>query len=94
MTVQQNAQWMMILYKHSTCVICFSQVPTAVWSPFYLSLVENIVNRNGIINFFHDHLRQAVETKYLPTDADKKKGYLWLANYFDNKDIDDRVVSF
>ena len=64
-----------------------------MWSPFYLSVVDNLVNRNGIVNFFHDHLRQAVETKYLPTDDDKRKGYIWLAKFFSSRSVGDRVVS-
>ena len=63
-----------------------------MWSPLYLSLIDNLVNRNGILNFFHDHLRQAVEHKYLPTDDDKKQAYRKLARFFDDKPIDDRKV--
>ena len=70
----------------------FLQVPSAVWSPFYLSLVENLVNRNGILNFFHDHLRQAVEKKYLDSAEAKKKGYLKLADYFGSKETSSRTV--
>ncbi|XP_070541009.1 uncharacterized protein [Ptychodera flava] len=67
-------------------------VPSAVWSPFYLSLEDNLINRNGILNFFHDHLRQAVEARYLPTQEDKQQHYRALANFFANRPIDDRVV--
>ena len=71
----------------------FPQVPSIVWSPFYLSLEENLINKNGIVNFFHDHLRQAVEARYLPTDEDKQQGYQKLANFFNAQDIDERYVS-
>ncbi|XP_069101362.1 uncharacterized protein [Argopecten irradians] len=67
-------------------------VPSAVWSPFYLSLVENLVNRNGVVNFFHDHLRQAVEKKYLSTPEEKKESFKRLSDYFSTKSLDDRVV--
>ncbi|XP_060078987.1 uncharacterized protein LOC132558436 [Ylistrum balloti] len=70
----------------------FLDVPSALWSPFYLSLVENLVNRNGVVNFFHDHLRQAVEKKYLSTPEEKKEGFKKLADYFSTKSLDDRVV--
>ncbi|XP_022091330.1 uncharacterized protein LOC110979639 [Acanthaster planci] len=70
----------------------FLQVPSKVWSPFYLSLEENLVNRNGILNFFHDHLRQAVERKYLSTPELKRKAFLALADWFNSQDIDDRYV--
>ncbi|KAK3101549.1 hypothetical protein FSP39_004391 [Pinctada imbricata] len=68
------------------------QVPSAIWSPFYLSLAEGLVNKNGILNFFHDHLRQAVEKKYLSSPEAKKAGYLKLADFFSTKELDDRVV--
>ncbi len=44
------------------------------------------------MNFFHDHLRQAVQTKYLPTAEEQKKVYLKLADYFQSKPVDNRVV--
>ncbi|XP_077992057.1 uncharacterized protein LOC144446177 [Glandiceps talaboti] len=67
-------------------------IPSATWSPFFMSLDENLINRNGIFNFFHDHLRQAVEARYLPTQEDKQKQYLHLANFFESRPTDDRVV--
>ncbi|XP_076109505.1 uncharacterized protein LOC143078527 [Mytilus galloprovincialis] len=67
-------------------------IPSAIWSPFYISLYENLVNRNGILNFFHDHLRQAVERKYIPTHEAKVKGYLCLADFHAAKDTSDRTV--
>ncbi|CAG2215023.1 NPHP3 [Mytilus edulis] len=66
-------------------------IPSAVWSPFYISLYENLVNRNGILNFFHDHLRQAVERKYIPTHEAKVKGYLCLADFHAAKETSDRT---
>ncbi|XP_072041437.1 TPR repeat-containing protein DDB_G0287407-like, partial [Amphiura filiformis] len=68
------------------------KVETSIWSPFYLSLDENLVNRNGIVNFFHDYLRQAVESKYLRSPEDKHKGYLMLVDFFDRQQISDRYV--
>ncbi|XP_061175870.1 uncharacterized protein LOC133184810 [Saccostrea echinata] len=68
------------------------EVPMAVWSPFYMSLSDSLVNKDGILNFFHDHLRQAVERKYLSTAEEKKATYLKLANYFSTKELTDRVV--
>ncbi|XP_071175248.1 uncharacterized protein [Mytilus edulis] len=67
-------------------------VTSAVWSPFYLSLYENLVNRNGLLNFFHDHLRQAVEKKYLSDAEAKRNGYLRLANFFVSKETSNRTV--
>ncbi|XP_030833932.1 TPR repeat-containing protein DDB_G0287407 [Strongylocentrotus purpuratus] len=73
-------------------LISYLQVPSRVWSPFYLSLEENLVNRNGIVNFFHDHLRQAVERKYVSIQADKRRGFLKLAEFFEKHDINERYV--
>ncbi|KAL4237051.1 hypothetical protein ACF0H5_005435 [Mactra antiquata] len=70
----------------------FLNVPSAVWSPFYLSLFENLVNRDGILNFFHDHLRQAVELKYLKNDEEKKICYLRLADFFEEREMSQRKV--
>lgn len=65
----------------------------AVWSPFYMSLTDSLVNKDGILNFFHDHLRQAVERKYLSTEEDKRATYHKLADYFTTKELTDRAVS-
>ncbi|XP_019626894.1 PREDICTED: uncharacterized protein LOC109471895 isoform X3 [Branchiostoma belcheri] len=73
-------------------MVSLLDVPSVVWSPFYLSLDDNLINRNGILNFFHDHLRQAVEARYLPSAEDKRRKYLELADYFATREIDDRVV--
>ena len=51
------------------------------------------MNRNGIVNFFHDHLRQAVENRYLKSSNEKREGYLNLARFYEARDVDDRVVS-
>ena len=74
-------------------LLAYIQVPSPVWSPFYLSVVDNLVNRNGILNFFHDHLRKAVEAKYLPSDEEKKHGYIKVADYFARRPVDARAVS-
>ncbi|XP_033109970.1 uncharacterized protein LOC117111193 [Anneissia japonica] len=70
----------------------YLKVSSRIWSPFYLSLEENLINRNGVLNFFHDHLRQAVERKYLGTHDLKQQCYIGLANFFNKKDIDDRYT--
>lgn len=40
-------------------------MPRAYWSPLYLALEESLVSRSGLLNFFHDYLRKAVEDRYL-----------------------------
>ncbi len=36
-------------------------LPQAVWAPFYVAAEHSFVSRSGLIGFFHDYLRQAVE---------------------------------
>ena len=36
-------------------------IPQAVWSPLYLALQNALVSRGGLLSFFHDYLKQAVE---------------------------------
>jgi nephrocystin-3 len=65
-------------------------LPQAVWSPLYLALSSAIVNRAGLLNFFHDYLRQAVEQSYL-TGADQKKVvHRQLADFFEQLPLNTR----
>ncbi|MDM8563051.1 tetratricopeptide repeat protein, partial [Candidatus Marithioploca araucensis] len=66
------------------------KVSQADWSPLCLALRTAIVNRAGLLNFFHDYLRQAVEQRYL-TDADKKMAvHRQLAEFFEQLPLDTR----
>ncbi|MBI2471560.1 MAG: tetratricopeptide repeat protein, partial [Planctomycetes bacterium] len=40
-------------------------LPRVYWSPLYLAAEESLVNRSGLLNFFHDFMRKAVEDRYL-----------------------------
>ena len=65
-------------------------LPQAVWSPLYLALSSALVNRAGLLNFFHDYLRQAVEQRYL-SDAEKKRAvHRQLADFFESLPLDTR----
>jgi tetratricopeptide (TPR) repeat protein len=65
-------------------------LPRAYWSPLYLAIEESLVNRGGLLNFFHSFLREAVERRYLPTPELKKKYHLLLADYFRGREISER----
>ena len=65
-------------------------LPRVYWSPLYLAAEESLVNRSGLLNFFHDFMRKAVEDKYLPDTEQKRKAHLQLADYFDTKELDVR----
>lgn len=47
-------------------------VSRMVFSPFFFAIQESLVSRSGLLNFFHDYLRQAVEARYL-NSIDLKK---------------------
>lgn len=48
-------------------------LPRHCWSPLFLALHESLVNRGGRLSFFHDHLRKAVERRYLSAPAVSRK---------------------
>ena len=62
----------------------------AHWSPLYLAVEESLVSRGGLLNFFHDFLKKAVESRYLPSPELKRKAHITIADYFDRREIDDR----
>lgn len=72
-------------------------LPHAYWSPLYLALEESLVSRSGLLTFFHDYLRKAVEDRYFYDpknkclDAGKEcREHLRLADYFEKRELDDR----
>ncbi len=65
-------------------------IPQAVWSPLHNALEESLVSRSGLLTFFHDYLRKAVEDRYLKHTESKHASHLRLADYFEKKEIDDR----
>jgi tetratricopeptide (TPR) repeat protein len=65
-------------------------VPPAQWSPLFFALDDALVSRSGLLGFFHDFLRQAVEQRYLADDADKKEVRLRLANWFAQQPLSKR----
>jgi tetratricopeptide (TPR) repeat protein len=58
-------------------------LPRAVWSPFYLAIEESLVRRSGVLGFFHDHLRRAVEERLLPSQDARAAMHRRLAAYFE-----------
>ena len=65
-------------------------MPRAYWSPLYLALEESLVSRAGLLTFFHDFLKKAVEDRYFKDDASQKSYHLRLADYFEKRETDDR----
>lgn len=62
-----------------------SPLPQAIWSPLYLAAREFLVNRSGSLWFFHDHVRLAVERRYLRTSAEWCERLCQLSDYFSQK---------
>jgi nephrocystin-3 len=48
-----------------------------------MSLDYHLLRREGLLTFFHDFLRRAVESRYLNVDEDKRLRHLALADYFE-----------
>jgi len=57
-------------------------LPRAYWSPLYLAADQSLVNRTGMVGFFHDYFRQAIRNRYVPTKEKQQAIHLRLANYF------------
>lgn len=64
----------------------------AIWSPFYIAIKKHLLNRNGLLTFFHDSFRQTVEKIYLSSDEEKLKSHQQIADYFNShKNISRRI---
>ncbi len=59
------------------------RLPHAFWAPLFLATEANLVDRDGVLTFFHDHLRDAVRRRYLPTAAEQVVAHRTLAGFFD-----------
>jgi tetratricopeptide (TPR) repeat protein len=57
-------------------------LPRAYWSPLYLAAEQSLVSRSGLISFFHDYLREAVQQSYLSTAVDRQRAHRTLARSF------------
>jgi len=67
-------------------------LPRAFWSPLFLAIESSLTSRSGLLGFFHDYLRQAVEHRYLPTQQARTAAHLRLADYFAPREISLRKV--
>jgi hypothetical protein len=52
------------------------------WHRLRASLDEYLISRSGVLNFFHDNLKKAVEKKYLQDEREKKKYSRILVDFF------------
>ncbi len=52
----------------------------------------HLVRRDGVLTFFHDYLRRAVEKRYLPEEAPRVQWYRQLAAHFEHADVTVRAT--
>jgi len=57
-------------------------LPRASWSPLYLASEYSLTSRSGLLGFFHDYLREAVEHRYVSTEQTRQAAHLRVADYF------------
>lgn len=60
-------------------------LPLAYWAPLYLAMEHSLVEKDGLITFFHEYFRTAVEQRYLSTVELKRIAHRQLADYFVNQ---------
>lgn len=68
------------------------KLPQLHWSYLYNAAEHSLVNRSGLIGFFHDYLRQAVRARYLSTERQQNEAHLRLAGYFDKRRLEARAI--
>jgi tetratricopeptide (TPR) repeat protein len=56
--------------------------PRAAWSPLYLAIESEMIERDGILSFTHAQLKQAVEKRYLQDLKSQRTACLRLADHF------------
>jgi len=66
------------------------RLPPAVWSPVRCALEDGLVDRDGVLAFAHEHLRVAVERRYVPDAGTAKALRLRLADEFAARPVDAR----
>jgi tetratricopeptide (TPR) repeat protein len=67
-------------------------LPRSYWSPLYLAAEQSLVNRSGMIDFFHEYFRKAICNRYLSTKEKQQTAHLRLADYFQTRDQSKRRV--
>ena len=66
------------------------RLPAAYWTPLRYAIADGLVDRDGMLAFTHEHLRLAVERKYLPVQDAQDELRLTLTDYFEAQPISAR----
>jgi len=64
----------------------------AIWTPLALAAEDSLVDRSGLLGFFHDDLRRAVERRYLHRADSRRAAHRRLAAYFAHSPPGDRKL--
>ena len=54
----------------------------AIWTPVLLAAESSLISRAGVLVFFHDYFKEAVESRYLQSIADRHWAHVVLSAYF------------
>ena len=67
-----------------------TSLPAALWSPVRCALEDGLVDRDGVLAFAHEHLRAAIERKYVGDSETARMLRVRLADYFALQPVDAR----
>ena len=63
-----------------------------VISTFLMAIDAHLAKRGGLLNFFHDYLRQAVKQHCLENKETETHAHIKLAQYFEQQELNNRVA--
>ena len=63
-----------------------------VISTFLMAIDAHLAKRGGLLNFFHDYLRQAVKQHCFENKETETHAHIKLAHYFEQQELNDRVA--
>ena len=63
-----------------------------VISTFLMAIDAHLAKRGGLLNFFHDYLRQAVSQHFFGDKELKINAHIKLAHYFEQQELNNRVT--
>jgi len=66
------------------------RLPTALWSPIRCAIADSLVDHDGVLNFAHEHVRTAVQRRYVPESNTARALRVRLADEFGGRPTDAR----
>jgi len=67
-------------------------LPRAYWSQLFLAAEPSLTSRSGLLGFFHEYLRTAVERRYLQDAVSAHTAHVGLADYFTARELGPRTI--